>query len=215
MFVLFLHVPESFVPRYVDKDTPHAAVRFPWLGSQYTTWAQENALTDVLTANGWKGGPVVLVGWSAGCFPIRQWLRDAGNRAVVSGAVLLDGLHSSGPPCRGDAVEPLVEFSALGKPLAVSASLIVPGSYASAKDCLDLLRSRLPAGANARLEQANDSDHVAQVRDVGPPLLRWVLDHPGPSYPLRPWLLALGGAAAGVAAALLVRRTGWWRRRQK
>ncbi len=214
MFVLFLHVPESFASRYVGKDTPHAMVRFPWLGGQYTTWAQERSLREVLAEHGFTVGPVVLVGWSAGCFAIRQWLRDASNRELVSGAVLLDGLHSAGPPCREEAVEPLVEFARMGKPLAVTASLIVPGSYASAKDCLDLLRARLPEGANVRLEQAKDSDHVAQVRDVGPPLLQWVLDHPGPA-PYRPWLVALGGAALGVTAALLVRRTGWWRRRQK
>lgn len=213
MFVLFTHVPESLIGRYVGAEPPHAAIRFPWLGGQYTEWAKEHALRDVLAENGYTGGPVVLVGWSAGCFPIRQWLRDAGNRELVSGAVLLDGLHSAGPPCREDAVEPLVEFAKTGKPLAVTASLIVPGSYASAKDCLDLLRARLPEGANVQMVQAQDSDHVAQVREVGPPLLRWVLDHPGPVSPLRPWLLALGGAAAGVATALLVRRAGLWRRR--
>ena len=211
MFVLFTHVPQTVVGLYVDATTPHAAIRLPLLGNKYTEWAKTHSLRDVLAENGWKGEPVVLVGWSAGCFPIRQWLRDAGNRSLVAGAVLLDGLHTSGPPCQLDGVTPLVEFARTGKPLAVTASLIVPGSYASTKDCLDLLRASLPAGANVQLLQASDSDHVAQVRVVGPPLLRWVLEHLGPTtYVGSPASPMLGVALLlGLSAAV-----SWWLHRR-
>jgi hypothetical protein len=144
-------------------------------------------------------------------FPIRQWLRSPASRALVAGALLLDGLHSAGPPCQEDAVTPLVEYARTGKPFAVTASMIVPGSYASAKDCLDLLREHLPAGAQAELVQASDSDHVAQVRDLGPRLFReWLVPRLGTGGG-SPWAMpaALGaalGAAAGWAAYRLLSR---------
>lgn len=207
MFALFTHVPESFVGRYVDAGTPRGVVRLPLLGSGYTDWAKAHPLAEVLRGHGWDGSQrVVLVGWSAGVFPIRQWLRAPENRALVAGALLLDGLHSAGPPCQADAVAPLVAYAQTGKPLAVTASLIVPGSYASAKDCLDLLRSSLPPSAQVELVQATDSDHVAQVRDVGPRLFRqWLVPRLGSGGSSAwPWLLA---AAAGVATGAF---GGWW-----
>lgn len=176
-------------------------------GYDGTTGFAREPMPTVLDARapGWRErGPLVLLGFSAGCWAPRHWLRDAENRRLVSACVLIDGLHGESEGALGG----VLEFArlCLAQPskhrLVATNSDIDPVQYASTSDAARWLLDGLsiplaerrkfddwehPSGAVAVLDFGgrDAAAHVAQLqrwgveacaRLVGPWLRRLVED---------------------------------------
>lgn len=119
-----------------------------------------------------RRGKLCLSSFSAGYGAIRAIL--AGGREEVDGIVLADSLHAGyadGRP-RQDQMAPFVRFARSGKPVWITHSAIVPGTYASTRETADALiaavgaRREPASGTNARgMRLESKADHGAfQVR---------------------------------------------------
>jgi hypothetical protein len=202
MLLCTFHIGKSLVPLYAEPlGNPETVVTMiPGFSSGYVSLASGSlrAWLDKM-APGWEP-PLIMVGWSAGCFAIREWLlNDPEAHSLIDAAVLLDGLHSSGPPCNERQINGALSFSNdPSKLLIVTHTAIVPPGYASTTDCADLLR-RLSWGAVVKGYPGDDeAAHVRQVREIGPKMMgrvaRWLR---GPSATV------IGIAVGGVAVAAM------------
>ncbi len=84
--------------------------------------------------------PVVLIGFSAGCWALRKWLRDPAARERCVAAVFVDGLHAGGSDNRANLSarhEGVIEYGRAAmngeRVLVISHSQIVPPGYASTR----------------------------------------------------------------------------------
>jgi hypothetical protein len=185
MLLCTFHIGESLIPSYsAPLGSPRTLRTMRGGLSQVYVDLAKQPLRSWLDSNapGWTP-PLILVGWSAGCFAARDWLRsDPEAHGLIDAIVMLDGLHSSGPPCRADQIAGVVEFSRdPSKLLVVTHSSIVPGTYASTTDCAQLLRSSqgwLSQNRNVHIlgYPGDDAEaHVRQVREVGPEVMRSIV----------------------------------------
>lgn len=140
--------------------------------------------------------PVVLIGFSAGCWLVRNWLRDMDTRIRCIAAVLVDGLHAGGSDKKvslSAAHEGVLDFArmALEHPdlhrLVITHSQIVPPGYASTRATADAvlqalqlqprpstLTSYQTGGLFIEAEQGGAaSDHSRQLLEVGPRACKW------------------------------------------
>jgi hypothetical protein len=122
------------------------------------------ALVDAVMAGveagaGWRPGlaGLYLSGFSAGCGAIRGVMSTAEGRAAVSGALLLDGIHTSYVPAgtvlHADGrldTDPLLGILAFAHDavaervtLAITHSAIFPGTFASTTETADWLLAEL------------------------------------------------------------------------
>jgi hypothetical protein len=132
--------------------------------------------------------PVVLLGFSAGCWSLRHWLRDPGNRARTVAALLCDGYHAGGSDLEADltaAHEGVVAFAreamAGRRVLVVTHSQVIPPGYASTRSTASALLERIGAPRpdhHTSLERAGlhvlsfggagKAAHSAQLMEAGP-----------------------------------------------
>lgn len=112
--------------------------------------------------------PLVLLGFSAGCWAVRHFLRDAQNRRDVAAAVLIDGLHGESAASLGGVLE--YARLCIREPrrhrLVVTNSDIDPVTYASTDDAAAWLHSELDVGS-ARLDHWSKAGAVFCVDDPG------------------------------------------------
>jgi len=127
-------------------------------------------------APGWKpGDPLVLVGFSAGCWALRSWLEDAANRRVATAVVLLDGLHSAGDALRCDAtaLAGVIEYARdPDKLCVVTHTEIIPPGYASTTACAAVVEDAAPDAVVLGYPGRTAEAHMNQLRAVGPAVLR-------------------------------------------
>ena len=205
MFVLFCHIPESLRPRYLAEGDESAAINFNGLLSEYSGFARENTLRSVLLKNGWNGADrVVIVAWSAGVGAPREWLQSAANQSLIAGVLLIDGLHTPGPPCRLSTISGLVQFARnWSKAVVVTNTSIPVQGYASTTDCKQLLQAQASPRPGLVIRGFPGSDaaaHVKQVREVGPELMQSIIR----PFVLHRWQGVAVAAATIAALAALV-----------
>lgn len=181
--IVFCHVaPAAAEPMFRAAPEGSRAVYFNpgGLGSDYGAAAVRTPLLDAIDV-GLSGNPIVLVGWSAGVYAIRQWLKDAQTREQVAAVVLLDGLHgalTADGQCSLRGSEGVVRYGKLArqKPsdhlLVVTHSSIEPGEYASTASCARALTSAVGGTGTSFVvlgyEGSDAAAHVRQLRQVGP-----------------------------------------------
>ena len=158
--------------------------------------------------------PVVLVGFSAGCWSIRHWLLDPGNRTRIVAAVMVDGYHASGSDLRAvlssahDGVVAYAKEAMAGRrALVITHSQIVPPGYASTRTTASALLERLGVPRPSAYESAHHAGlhvisgvggdgpaHSAQLMAVGPqvcsehvaPALAALIADTDPAPPVNP-----------------------------
>ena len=141
---------------------------------------------------------VVLVGFSAGCWAIRAWLRSSMDQ--VTAAVFLDGLHAGGDDMTatlGPEHEAVIDFARIcmtdpGRALVITHSQIRPPGYASTRMTADAILAKLGLSRMDRRTNVHAGDlhvvadlpdiegedkadgpaHVAQQGKVGPEVCR-------------------------------------------
>lgn len=132
-----------------------------------------------------EGTPVVLIGFSAGCWAVRHWLRDIDTRSRVPAAVLLDGLHVTGPSPLGGEVDACREAMAGQRCVVVTHTQIDPVTYRGTADSADRLLAELRLVRMGRRESIDvgdlhvlaydgttAGDHGRQLQLVGPDVCR-------------------------------------------
>lgn len=235
------HVGESLAPAYeAALEGAAALVRGP-VGGLSSAFEQlaEAPLEEVLAeiAPAWsRGDPLVLLGYSAGCFAIRRWLNE--DRGVLSmtplGIVLLDGLHGGGgPACFPPAIRGVIDFAAAATEdpqarLLINTSTDITPPYSSTSACAEKLLHELARTTEVELEKpdagrapgvyvldyggTDAAAHARQVQVVGPEIVRtlvtpWLRQARDASrLSLAPFVVLLG--IAGVGYALATRNRG-------
>jgi hypothetical protein len=206
--VLLFHADPSMLPRY-KAALPHGARLSLVLshGSQFSGGYDEHTgfaskyptLPDLLRAfdKEWiEGEPVVLIGFSAGCWALRAYLRNPDDRARVRIALFLDGMHSDGSDKQAEVgpIQGAIDFGgdvwrALGyKALIVSHTQIVPPGYASTRATADALLGAMQIPRPSRSTDfgiggvyvrafpgGTAPDHAHQLQVVGPDLIREIV----------------------------------------
>lgn len=178
MTILALHVANPNLPKI---DYPVAQATRPGFSSVYVKLAQENPVIEHYLRDHFTNkprDPVILAAWSAGCFAAREWLRQKRNRDFVDGAVLLDGLHTPGPPCDKATLQGIIDFAHTGKPLVITHTRITPPNAASTAECADLLREEIGHLPNVVIigTDGDDADeHAYHTQVLGPPLIEEVV----------------------------------------
>lgn len=124
------------------------AARFPTVAAALAHFAPSGANSD----------PLALVAFSAGCWALRGWLRDAASRERVTCAAFIDGLHAGGTDARaelGPQHEGVLEYARAAvagyRTLVVLHSQIVPPGYASTRATADALLAALGLSRPGRL----------------------------------------------------------------
>lgn len=125
--------------------------------------------------------PVILIGFSAGCWAVRAWLREPDARLRTVAAVFLDGLHSSkaGPLSGVLDYARMVIDQPLKRACVITHSQIVPpytSTRATAEVILRELHLLRDPQDNATIgglhllsyPGADAAAHVRQLRSVGP-----------------------------------------------
>lgn len=224
---ILIHGGESVRPKYEAALAPsgltfHVFYRGGF-SSSYQSYAEAHSLEDFLAevAPEWQPGePLVLIGFSAGCWAPRHWMQNASSRDAVSALVLLDGMHSSGndQQCDSDKLTGIFAFAEMAKAdpaqhlLVVTNTDIVPPGYASTSACAQALLEHLGAPAGAKRDEGEVAgvvvidqggttavDHGAQQTVVGPAVLGELVV---------PWLggkpVTTGGEGLGRVAKLML-----------
>lgn len=171
---ILIHGGESVRPKYEaalagSGLTFHVFYRGGY-SSSYQSYAESHTLEQFLdeVAPEWNpGDPLVLIGFSAGCWAPRHWMQDASSRELVSALVLLDGMHSSGNEqvCNPDKLAGIFAFADMAKAdpsahlLVVTNTDIVPPGYASTTACAQALLEHVDAPDGGK----SDAGEVAGV----------------------------------------------------
>lgn len=161
--VLFFFHGGTWLPE-VAGARDHVAVVSVQAGSGSATYARlfddpKRFLSLLAEAERQAGFPfphVILGGWSAGCGAIRQILRDPDSYRRVSGALLIDGIHTDYPDGKPGPLESKIGTANLDiwvqlakdaiagkKRVIVTHSEIFPGTFASTTETADYLATQL------------------------------------------------------------------------
>lgn len=143
-------------------------------------------LEDAEAKAGFRFGPVILGGWSAGCGAVRQILRTPESYARVNAVLLIDGMHTDyadgkpGPAESKLGTENLDIWVKLGKDAiagrkraVVTHSEIFPGTFASTTETADYLAAQLGVPERAVLKwgpmgtQQLSETHAGKFRMLG------------------------------------------------
>lgn len=162
-------------------------------------------------APGWsRGEPLVLLGFSAGAWALRYYLRDPSARDAISAAVFLDGLYGhSGSQCNLAPYGGVIAYAQEANAQPSRKRLVM--TYSSAHPgpgiCSNAIAASAGAGPGVFVRGYASGDHGAQQNTVGPAVV---------SELIAPWIgkgstlahVAFGVALAGigVAAAVVIAR---------
>lgn len=196
---ILIHGGESVRPKY-EAALARSGLTFHvfykgGFSSSYQSYAEAHTLEQFLdeVAPEWNpGDPLVLIGFSAGCWAPRHWMQDASSRSLVSALVLLDGMHSSGNDqvCNTDKLSGIFAFADMAKAdpsahlLVVTNTDIVPPGYASTSACAEALLEYMDAPEGSKRDEGEVAGvvvideggtdapaHGAQQTVVGPAVL--------------------------------------------
>ena len=148
-------------------------------------------------APGWAPGtPLVVLGYSAGGWALRYYLRDQQARGDVTAAIFLDSLY--GAPGGVCDLGPYQGVVAYGKEANASGKKRLIMTYSQAHPapgvCSQAVQKAVGAGPNVIVQGYANADHGAQQGVAGPAAVK--------DY-VTPWL---GARAPGVGA-----KSGtWW-----
>lgn len=207
--ILLFHISEKYQKEYSVKGQKQVHICKGGLSSSYD-YLKQWSLRDFAKSQGWKEGePLILIGWSAGCFPIRNWLLTPDAREIATAVMLLDGLHSAGPPCRKETIAGVLAYNHFAntnpsKHLFINTwTQIDPKTYASTASCASLL---VPGPGSILLGYSGtDAEaHMKQLQIFGPELMDSIRGMICPSP--RGILYALVAAVAGLIGYQLVKR---------
>lgn len=226
---ILVHGGESVRPRY-EAALPGFTFHVVYKGgfsAPYEELANSTPLAAFVhsVAPEWQeGDPLVLIGFSAGCFAPRIWMRDAGSRDMVSALVLLDGMHSKGSDtsCDPSSLDGIFAFADMAHAdpsahlLVVTNTDIVPPGYASTSACAAALLDHVGATPRAKRDEGRvagvvvldyggttAADHNAQQTEVGPEVLKelvapWIAAPAGDKRPAGAfWVVVLGAIGIG------------------
>ncbi len=216
-FVATLQVGQSSAPPFALPGGHLGVGPAGGASSRYTSLASGQTMAQWARSLGWDGQqPLVIVAWSAGVFAVRSWLLRGDQAAVPRlGLLLLDGLHggSQSGACDPGLMAGVVRFAREAQEtpsarLLVNTATSIRPPYSATGDCQAYLEGHVPSTSSVQLRSYPGDDaaaHVLQLRDVGPGLMRevvqpWVETGVAPSFNLGLGLRA--GVALGVAASL-------------
>lgn len=159
-----------------------------------------------------KGEPLVLLGFSAGGWALRYYLRDARARELVTAAVFLDSTYCGEGCDPGPSFGGVVEFGRAANAAPDRHRLVMTYSAAHPGPGRGAVAIERAAGAGAGIfvRGYEDADHSAQQGIVGPAIVAELI---------RPWIGGAGGSglfgwllvpAAGLFVYALGWRRGWW-----
>ncbi|MBI5084122.1 MAG: hypothetical protein HZB13_05935 [Acidobacteria bacterium] len=155
--VIHFHGAPWLAEQSIRHAMPHAAALAVQLGAGSRVYAQPflepSAFQSILNALNRPRGPIYLSGFSAGYGAIREILRQPENSPLITGVLLLDGIHAGYEqpeeqrhPLPAD-IEPYLEYARKAASrqtrFSILHSEIFPGSYASTTETTDWLLSQL------------------------------------------------------------------------
>lgn len=197
--IVLIHGGESTRPK-LEAALPGARVAIvyrPGLSAAYnevTGVAHDfPTLEELLSefAPDWSPGePLVVLGFSAGGWALRYYLRDPAARAAISAAIFLDSLYSSGSTCDLSPYQGVLAFADMANADPAHHRLIMSYSQATPTPgiCSEAIESQ-KAGPGVFVRGYPNGDHSAQQGVAGPEVIRdWVA----------PWIGGAGGAGAGI-----------------
>ena len=215
-FVATLQVGQSIAGAYAPAEGRLVPGRAGGASSRFVELARTQTMSQWARSLGWNGqDPLVIVAWSAGVFAVRSWLNRGDDRAVPRlGLLLLDGLHGGSVvgSCKPDLMAGVLRFASdaardpSARLLINTATGIIP-PYSSTGDCQAFVEGHASSSPSVQLYSYPGDDaaaHTAQVRDVGPGLMRrvvepWIATGVAPSQGLSVIKVAV---AAAVAASV-------------
>lgn len=158
------------------------------------------------------GDPLVLLGFSAGAWALRYYLRDPAARDVIDAAVFLDGLYGhSGTECNLGPYDGVIAYGKEANASPGSKRLVMTYSAAHPGPgiCSNAIAQAVGTGPGVFVLGFTSGDHGAQQNTVGPQVVRdliapWIGSGPSLASALGLGLMVTGLAIAGVIL---------WRRR--
>lgn len=157
------------------------------------------------------GEPLVLLGYSAGAWALRYYLRDAGARADISAAIFLDGLYGapSGGSCNLGPYQGVIAYgkAANADPSAKRLIMTYSLSWPGPAECSKAIAQASGAGGGVFVRGYQNADHGAQQGVVGPAVVQELV---------APWIRSGGGTGGGssswwpVALGAALVGVGWW-----
>jgi hypothetical protein len=155
------------------------------------------------------GEPLVMLGFSAGAWALRYYLRDPAAREAIAAAIFLDGTYGhQGTSCNLAPYGGVLDFAALANASPASHRLIMTYSQATPGPgiCAKAIEQQEP-GDGVFVRGYANADHGGQQGIVGPAIVAelvqgWI-GQGGAS-----WKTGVIVAVAGALAWL------WWRRRR-
>lgn len=166
-------------------------------------------------APSWQPGtPLVVLGYSAGGWALRHYLRDASARSDINAAVFLDSLYGApGDKCDLSPYGGVVAFAKLANQEPANHRLIMTYSQAHPAPgiCSETI-GKSYAGPGVFVRPAGNADHSAQQGVAGPAVVKelvapWIggATSSGSAGGLSLVWLAVGVAVAGAVGVALLR----------
>lgn len=172
------------------------------------------ALEDLLAhyAPGWSPGePLVLLGFSAGAWALRYYLRDPSARDDITAAIFLDGLYGhTGTSCNLGPYEGVIAYGkeANADPANKRLVMTYSASHPGPGICSKAIAATVGAGPGVFVVGSSNPDHGAQQGIVGPQVVKELI---------APWIgsgssalasmgLGLALAGFGIAASIWISR---------
>lgn len=120
------------------------------------------------------GDPLVILGYSAGGWALRHYLRDPAARRDVSAAVFLDSTYgNSGETCAIDRWLGVVEYAKEANldPGAHRLVMTYSQAHPGPRVCATAIERAAGAGSGVFVRGYNNADHGAQQGVVGPAIV--------------------------------------------
>ncbi len=150
-------------------------------------------------APSWQPGtPLVVLGYSAGGWALRYYLRDATSRGDVSAAIFLDSLYGApGDKCDLSPYGGVVEFAKLANAEPDRHRLIMTYSQAHpAPGICSQTIAKAYGGPGVFVRPAGNADHTAQQGVAGPAVVKELV---------APWIGGAGSGSGSPGSTSL-----WW-----
>lgn len=157
------------------------------------------------------GEPLVVLGFSAGAWALRYYLRSPQARRDINAAVFLDGLYGApGGVCDLSPYQGVITYAKEAHASPQTKRLVMTYSLAHPDPgvCSKAIAKAAGYGAGVYVVGVNNGDHHAQQMVVGPDVLKdfvtpWL---PKDGILSKPWKVAALGAAIAGAVWWITRR---------
>lgn len=147
-----------------------------------------------------EGEPLVMLGFSAGAWALRYYLRDPDARAAITAAIFLDGLYGApGGACDLSPYQGVIDF---GKEANATGQKRLVMTYSQAHPapgiCSKAIEAACGGGDGVYVRGYANADHGGQQGIAGPEVVQELI---------APWIGSAGGSGASfgklVAYAML------------